>query len=223
MKTKMMAVLTAVLFVGAAAAAQEQPAKPQGHGFRHGGAHGGMMRGGAGMMMRNPRIEAEMALAKKAPEEFAALAKERQAVEEKMQALAKKNDIQLPETDFSRIAKLAAFKKKYEKELEEINAQMKTDPRGAMRRRMELLKKEGIDLGFGGMRGGHDMRRPAAPEAGPRENMRVKLEEQIKEKFPEEYAAYLKEKETDPNGAAQKLRALAQKLRASAAPQPEKK
>ena len=227
MKKQMMALLTAVLFVGAAAA-QDQPVGPQDNGQRRGGGMRGMMRGGgAGMMMlRNPRAEAEAELSKKAPEDFAALVKERQAIEEKMQALAKKNEITLPDADFTRAEKMAAFNKKYEKELEEINAQMRTDPRGAMRKRMELMRKEGIDLGFsfgGGMRGGgQDMRKPAAPEAGPRKNMRAELEAQIKEKFPEEYAAYLKEKETDPRGAALKLRDLAKKLRENA-PKPEKK
>lgn len=222
---KMLAMLTAALFVSAAVA-QDTPAKSENNGPR--GGRGAMMRGGFGggmrggmMQMRNQRADAEAELAKKAPEEFAALVKERQAVEEKMQALAKKNDVKLPDADFTRAEKIAAFQKKYEKELAEINEQRKTDPRGAMRKTMELMQKEGIDFGFGGgMRGGADMQKPPAPDASPRENMRAKMEAMIKEKFPEEYAAYLKEKETDPRAAAQKLRELAKKL---GAPKPEKK
>ena len=70
------------------------------------------------MMMKDPRTEAEAELAKKYPEEFAKLAKERAEAEKGMQDLAGKAGVKLPMADFTRREKMAEFNKKYEDFLE---------------------------------------------------------------------------------------------------------
>ena len=145
------------------------------------------------------------------------MAKERAANEAKMQELAKKAGVTLPQADFTRREKLAAFNKKYEKELKEIEELQKTDFRAAMQKRMELMRKEGIELPFfgGGMRGG--MRGPGGAEGGAvanrRGNPRAAMEKMMKEKMPAEFAEYEKLKKEDVRKAQIKFREMAKKLR----------
>lgn len=192
-----------------------------GGGGRRGGM--GMMRGGGprggGMRMqfRDMRGEAEKQIAAKFGKEYEALAKERAANEAKMQELAKKAGVTLPQADFTRREKMAAFEKKYEKELKEIAELQKTDFRGAMQKRMELMKKEGIEMPFmrgnrrpGEMRGESSNGDTPAPRRG---NPRATMEKMMKEKLAADYAEYEKLKKNDPGKAREKFREMAGKLR----------
>jgi len=185
-----------------------------------GGRGGGRFGGGPGMMMKDSRAEAEAELAKKYPEEFAKLVQARAEAEKGMQSLAEKAGVTLPMADFTRREKMAEFNKKYEAELKEINEQRKTDPRGAMTRYFELLKKEGLDfgrpgagggrMGMGPGRGGPQAEEPAPPV---RMSMREKLENLVKAELPEEYREYEELKKNDPPAADRKLRELAEKVK----------
>lgn len=97
------------------------------------------------------RAKANVAIQEKFPEEYAELqelrkeaAEKQRAVREKFESLAKRAGIVLPNVE--RREKMAAFRKKYEKELKEIEALRKTNPKAAREKRSELLKKEGISF-----------------------------------------------------------------------------
>ena len=201
-------------------------AQDNAEGERRGGMRGGMrgrMGGGQGgmrMQFRDARGEAEKQIAAKFNKEYEALVKERAANEAKFQELAKKAGVTLPQADFIRREKLAAFNKKYEKELKEIEELQKTDFRAAMQKRMELMRKEGIEMPFGGRMGGQGgMRGPRGAEGGveapaPRRgNPRAAMEKTMKEKMPADFAEYEKLKKEDPRKANIKFREMAKKLR----------
>ncbi len=175
-----------------------------------GNRFGGFQRGGAGMMMpqfRDKRAEAEKQLSEKAAEEYSALVKIRRETEEKMQALAKKHSIELPEAEYTRREKRAEFEKKHEKEIAEIKELLKTDPAAAQKKGMELMKKAGID--FPGMKERPAGDKPGASRGGERE----KMEALLKEKFPAEYKEAQELKAKNPREANQKLRELHKKLK----------
>ena len=214
--TRTVLFLCAALF-SAAALAQDPGAFSRDRRGFGGGPRRGMEGGGMMMPMRDNRGSAEEELLKKFPEDMAALQKERAAVEEKMQALAGKAEVKLPDADFTVRRKWADFRKKYEKELNEISELRKTDPRASMQKMRELMQKEGISMpGMGGgdmMRGGPGMRpddnAPADPPA--RADMRQQMEEKCKAAYPEEYAEYEKLRKTDPRAADRKLREMLRK------------
>lgn len=191
-----------------------------GRGGRFGGrgGRGGRFGGeGPGMMMKDPRSEAETEIAKKYPEEFAKLAKARSEAEKGMQELAGKAGVTLPMADFTRREKMAEFNKKYEKELKEIDELRKSDPRAAMRKYFELLEKEGLSFGrgpggrMGSGRGGAGA--PEEPEAPVRKSPRERLEQRVKTELPEDYKEYEELRKNDPAAADKKLRELAEKIR----------
>lgn len=239
MNRKTWMTLAACMLTATFVSAQDAPPTEQNDGNRRGprrergawggrgGERGGERRGGRGMgmgMMRDMRGEAEKQLAEKYKDEYAVLCKERQENEAKFQALAKKAEVKLPEADFTRREKYAAFEKKYEKELKEINELAKKDFRAAMQKRMELMKKEGFEMpSFGGGPRGPGMGMGPGGDRGPRDgapearrgNPRQQMEKAMKEKFPADYAEYEKLKQSDPSAARDKLRVMAQKLRDS--------
>lgn len=224
MKKILLSVTTVILAAVCVFAQDENNNRRWGGGRRGGmnGGRGGMMmrgnqqRGGMRMQFRDMRGEAEKQIAAKFGKEYEALAKERAANEAKMQELAKKAGVTLPQADFIRREKMAAFEKKYEKELKEIAELQKTDFRAAMQKRMELMKKEGIEMPF--MRGN---RRPGEMRDGAnggnpgsrRGNPRAEMEKMMKEKLSADYADYTKLKKEDPAKAREKFREMARKLR----------
>lgn len=190
-----------------------------GRGGRFGGRGGRFGGEGPGMMMKDPRSDAEEELAKKYPEEFAKLAKARSEAEKGMQELAGKAGVTLPMADFTRREKMAEFNKKYEKELKEINELRKTDPRAAMRKYFELMEKEGLSFGRRGGAGGRmgpgrgGVGGPEEAEAPVRKSPRERMEQRVKTELPEDYKAYEELRKTDPAAADKKLRELAEKIR----------
>lgn len=219
---KFLLLATAAMVSASCAFAQDDGGGRMG-GRRGGGMRGqrgfGGQRGGMRMQFRDVRGEAEKQIAAKFGKEYAALAKERAENEAKLQALAKKANVTLPQADFVRREKMAEFNKKYEKELKEIAELQKTDFRAAMRKRMELMKKAGIEMPFGGRMGGmRGQRGPGGPGADGapafrRGNPRAQMEKMMKEKLPADYAEYEKLKKTDPRKSQMKFREMAKKLR----------
>ncbi len=108
------------------------------------------------------------------------------------------------------------IKAKFPAEYAELETLQQTDRRAAMTKMRELAEKAGIESPFGS-RG--DRRRDNAPvrdEAAEAAEAAVKaawqrMIDQLKEKFPEEYAGIEKLQATDPAAALEKLRALAAK------------
>lgn len=167
-----------------------------------------------GPMMNGGRAQAEAELQKKAPEKFAELVKEREALEAKFQALAKANDVKLPMTQEARAAKIAEFNKKHEKELAEIRQEMRTDREGAMKKLRALYEQEGLEMmPMFGMR--ERTEKPDSKEnAGPRENPQARMREEIKKAYPEEFAKLEELRKKDPAAFRDAFRKLAAKYRA---------
>ena len=165
-------------------------------GGRDFGRRGGFMRG----PRTNPRAEAEKKLKELYPAEYAEVLKLREEAEKKLQELAKKANITLPVPPKSMEERMADLKKKYPKEMEEIEALQKTDPRAAFTKLRELFKKEGI--GNGGTQ-----TEPAAPMRG---NPNRKLSE-VRKKYPEEWKKIQDIRKTDPAKARQMTRELIQR------------
>ena len=153
------------------------------------GERGDGFRPGGGFNRQNPRAEAEEQLKKQFPAEYAEVEKLRASSEEKLQALAKKANVKLPETMETMRVKMAAVREKYKAEFAEIDKLRETDPRAAMDRTREIYKKEGVE--FGGMmgmgRGGMTGERSEQPQVQRRTNSIDKLN-QVRRKYPEEMA-----------------------------------
>lgn len=186
------------------------------------GERGMMGMSGMGMsgmgMMNDARSNAESALAKKAPDEFAALAKEREALEAKFQALAKKNSITLPMTAEAKHAQMEAFNKKYEKELAAIREQMKTDPKGAMEKMQALFKAEGIEMPLrsfrGGAKNGEGAKNGVEAKSSPRANRNQELRQAVRKAYPEEFKKIEELRRDNPDEARKQMKALMDKFTA---------
>ncbi len=100
---------------------------------------------------------------------------------------------------------LERLKSQYPNEVAEIEALRATDPEGAGNKMRELMSKAGFSRG--GMRGGF----PGMPSQEPATESNDAILARLKEKFPEEFAAYEELKKTDPEKAALKLQELLDK------------
>ena len=188
------------------------------NGMMPGGMGGGMtgMTGMAGGGMNTERTKAESELAKKAPEDFAVLVKEREALEAKFQALAKKNDVKLPLTAEARRAQMEAFNKKYEKELAGIREQMKTDPKGAMEKMRALMKAEGIEFAMPtrAMRDTKDAKADGEAKAAPRANRNQEMRQAVKKAYPDEFRKMEELRRDNPQEARELMKKLMDKYAA---------
>lgn len=169
------------------------------------GFRGGFQRGGQNrnMMMRN-QFFVEVEIAKKFPAEYAEVDKLREEYEAKLAELAKKAEVQLPESRDSAFRKLH---KAYPAEFAAAVEKMKSSPREGFMALNELAKKAGIDL-FGAMRGGnrpggHGQMRPEAP-AGSREFKRPDMAA-LRRNYPEEMKKYDELRRTDAAKARELL------------------
>ena len=169
-----------------------------GRGGRPGGPGGGR---GFNMQRQNPRAEAEKKLKAQYPAEYAEIEKLRAEAEAKLKALAKKANIDLPEAPKSMEERMADLKKKYPKEMEEIEALRKTDPRASFAKLRELMMKEN----GGKMPGGGN--RPAM-----RENQQKVLRDAQK-KYPEDWKEIQRVRKEDPAKARQMTKDLIEKYK----------
>ena len=188
----------------------------RGEGFRQGGFGG---QGGFGSR-QNQRTTAEDQIKKLYPTEYAEVEKLRVTIEEKLQALAKKGNVTLPESAETLRAKMAAVREKYKTEFAEIDKLRETDPRAAMERTREIFQKEGITfngMGMGMGRGG--MTSGSSEQAQPQQHRANPMEKlnQIRQKYPEEFAKIQALRRDNPEEYRKQLQALVAKFDAETA------
>ncbi len=190
----------------------------RGEGYRQGGQFGG--QGGFGAR-QNPRTTAEEEIKKLFPTDYAEVEKLRASIEDKLQTLAKKGNVTLPESMESMRIKMAAVREKYKTEFAEIEKLREVDPQAAIERTREIFQKEGIEYGpfMGGGRGGMASttaeQTPAqAPQhrANPMEKLNL-----IRQKYPEEFAKIQELRQSNPEEYRKQFQALVAKYDAETA------
>ena len=179
----------------------------------------GMMGGYNAFTSGNSRNAAEEQIKAKYPAEYAAIVKLREEAENRMQALAKKGNITLPDTPETLRKKFQLVREKYKAEFEEIQKLRRTDRRAAMERTMEIYKREGLTfprmgMGFGpGRNQGSSMQGENTPPPPPRRGNpmmeRLKL---LRKTYPEEMQKLDSLRRSDPAAYRQGLRALSKKF-----------
>ncbi len=187
----------------------------RGEGFRPGGFGGD--RGGQGGFgaRQNPRTTVEEQIKKLYPAEYAEVEKLRVTTEEKLQELAKKADLKLPESMETIRAKMTAIREKYKTEFAEIDKLRETDLRAAMERTREIYQKEGLDFSPAAMGRGMT-NEPAAQTPTQRANPMEKLN-QVRQKYPEEFAKIQALRRDNPEEYRKQLQALVAKYDAETA------
>ena len=196
-----------------------------GMGMGQGGfGQGGMGMGQGGMMgaprngqlqqtidrlkAETPREEALKKIEEKDKEAYDKVRKEIDAANAQLLELAKKAEIELPETAEQQKAKTLEFLAKEKDAIDKLLETDKTDSATAMRSFNELAQKNQITIAPAG-RGGA----AASGQAGARRAQgNTSTIRQLQEKFPEEYAEIQKLRDTDPTAYRTKMRELQQKL-----------
>ena len=156
-----------------------------------------------------PREEALKKIEEKDKEAYAKVRKELDAANAMLLELAKKAEIDLPETAEQQKARTLEFLTKEKDAIDKLLETDKTDSATAMRSFNELAEKNQVTLAPAGRGAG-----AAAPggQAGRRAQGNTSTIRQLQEKFPEEYAEIQKLRESDPATYRTKMRELQQKL-----------
>ena len=190
------------------------------------GGQGGMGMGQGGMMgaprngqlqqtidrlkAETPREEALKKIEEKDKEAYDKVRKELDAANAQLLELAKKAEIDLPETAEQQKAKTLEFLAKEKDAIDKLLETDKTDSATAMRSFNELAEKNQITLAPAGRGAG------AAAMGGQggarRAQGNTSTIRQLQEKFPEEYAEIQKLRDTDPAAYRTRMRELQQKL-----------
>ena len=196
-------------------------------GMGQGGfGQGGMGMGGQGGMMgapRNgqlqqtidrlkaetPREEALKKIEEKDKEAYAKVRKELDAANAMLLELAKKAEIDLPETAEQQKARTLEFLAKEKDAIDKLLETDKTDSATAMRSFNELAQKNQITIAPAGRGAGAGA---LGGQQGRRGQGNTNTIRQLQEKFPAEYAEIQKLRESDPAAYRTKMRELQQKL-----------
>ena len=194
----------------------------RGEGFRQNGFGASQFGGQGGFGARqNSRTTAEEQIKKLFPAEYAEVEKLRAGIEDKLQELAKKGNVTLPESMDSLRIKTAAIREKYKTEFAEIDKLREVDPMAALERTREIYQKEGLEFGsfMGGGRGGMTMgggeqAQVQAPQhrTNPMEKLNL-----IRQKYPEEFAKIQDLRQSNPEEYRKQLQALVAKYDAETA------
>ena len=190
-----------------------------------GGQQGGMGMGQGGMMgaprngqlqqtidrlkAETPREEALKKIEEKDKEAYDKVRKELDAANAQLLELAKKAEIDLPETAEQQKAKTLEFLAKEKDAIDKLLETDKTDSATAMRSFNELAEKNQITLAPAGRGAGAAA---MGGQQGRRAQGNTSTIRQLQEKFPEEYAEIQKLRDTDPTAYRTKMRELQQKL-----------
>ena len=191
-------------------------------GFGQGGM-GGMGQGGMMGAPRNgqlqqtidrlkadtPREEALKKIEEKDKEAYAKVRKELDAANAQLLELAKKAEIDLPETAEQQKARTLEFLAKEKDAIDKLLETDKTDSATAMRSFNELAQKNQITLAPAGRGAGAA---PGGQGGARRAQGNTSTIRQLQEKFPEEYAEIQKLRDSDPAAYRTKMRELQQKL-----------
>lgn len=194
----------------------------RGEGFRQNGFGASQFGGLGGFGARqNSRTTAEEQIKKLFPAEYAEVEKLRAGIEDKLQELAKKGNVTLPESMDSLRIKTAAIREKYKTEFAEIDKLREVDPMAALERAREIYQKEGLEFGsfMGGGRGGMTMgggeqAQVQAPQhrTNPMEKLNL-----IRQKYPEEFAKIQDLRQSNPEEYRKQFQALVAKYDAETA------
>ena len=144
---------------------------------------------------------------------YAKIQKEIADANAKLAELAKKAEVELPDTTEQQKAKTLEFLDKEKDAIDKLLETDKTDSATAMRSFNELAEKNNISLMPAGGRG-MGAQQPGGRNAN-RGGANTSVIRQIQEKFPEEYAEVQKLRESDPAAYREKMRDLQQKLNAA--------
>ena len=150
-------------------------------------------------------------------EAYAKIQKELADANAKLAELAKKAEVELPETAEQQKENILKFLAKEKDTIDQLLETDKTDSMSAMRSFNELATKNNINInqapagraamgGFGGAAAG------AAAAPATTRNAGTSTIRRIQEKFPKEYAEVQKLRQDDPETYRAEMRKLAQKL-----------
>ena len=198
-----------------------------GMGMGQGGfGQGGMGMGQGGMMgaprngqlqqtidrlkAETPREEALKKIEAKDNEAYDKVRKELDAANAMLLELAKKAEIDLPETAEQQKARTLEFLAKEKDAIDKLLETDKTDSATAMRSFNELAQKNQITIAPAGRGAGAGAM--GGQQAGRRAQGNTSTIRQLQEKFPEEYAEIQKLRDSDPTAYRTKMRELQQKL-----------
>ncbi len=187
-----------------------------------------------------PREEAEAKIAAKYKDDYEKIIKSIDEANKKLADLAKKAEVTLPNTSEQNSAKIKAFLNSKKADIDKLLETDKTNSRQAMQDFRALAQKEGVELNAAfGMGMGMGMAMPGQPggnrnggafgnrqpgqqggaaggrqpgQAGAGRGNNTNLLNQLKEKFPTEYEAAEKLRESDPSKYREAIRELRQKL-----------
>jgi dsDNA-binding SOS-regulon protein len=203
------------------------------------GGMGGMMGGRTGQLQRTidslkadtPRDEALKKIEAKDKDAYAKIKKALDDANAQLAELAKKAEVELPDTTEQQKAKTLEFLAKEKDAIDKLLETDKTDSATAMRSFNELAQKNKITInpagmggrgaamgGFGGGMpgmGGAAAQPPAGRGAQGAARGNTNVIRQIEEKFPEEFKEAQKLRESDPAAYRDKLRELQRKLNAA--------
>ena len=188
-------------------------------GFGQGGfGQGGMMgapRNGQlqqtidRLKAETPREQALKKIEEKDKEAYDKVRKELDAANAMLLELAKKAEIELPETAEQQKARTLEFLAKEKDAIDKLLETDKTDSATAMSSFNELAQKNQITLAPAGRGAGAGA---MGGQQGRRAQGNTNTIRQLQEKFPEEYAEIQKLRDTDPAAYRTRMRELQQKL-----------
>jgi len=182
-----------------------------GAGMQGGARNGQLQRTIERFKTDTPREEALKKIEAKDKEAYAKIQKSLDDAYAKLAELAKKVEVELPETEEQQKAKALEFLAREKDAIDKLLETDKTDSAAAMRSFNELAEKNKVSITPAGGRNAMGGQQP-----GGRGNLggaNTSTIRQIQEKFPEEYAEAQKIRESDPTAYREKMRELQQKLR----------
>ena len=177
-----------------------------------GGRNGQLQRTIDSLKVETPREQALKKIEEKDKEAYAKIKKALDDANAQLLELAKKAEVELPDTAETQKAKALEFLAKEKDAIDKLLETDKTDSATAMRSFNELAQKNNITLA---PTGGRNVMGGAAG-AGGRGNRagaaNTNTIRQIQEKFPEEYEEVQKLRQSDPTAYREKMRELQTKL-----------
>ena len=156
-----------------------------------------------------PREQALKKIEEKDKEAYDKVRKELDAANAMLLELAKKAEIELPETAEQQKARTLEFLAKEKDAIDKLLETDKTDSATAMSSFNELAQKNQITLAPAGRGAGTGA---MGGQQGRRAQGNTNTIRQLQEKFPEEYAEIQKLRDTDPAAYRTRMRELQQKL-----------
>ena len=160
-----------------------------------------------------PREQALKKIAEKEKDALDKIQKDLDAANARLAELAKKVEVDLPETEEQMRANALNFLNKEKEAIDKLLETDKTDSATAMRSFTELAQQNKVTLPAGGRGGMGGAQQPGGRNVQGGAN--TTTIRQIQEKFPEEYQEVQKLRQSDPAAYREKMRELQSKLNAA--------